>query len=333
MHLFRMCAWFGLGLCVVALGLWGALVIWFTLPLATWLLAVLGGGYVIVGLLCLYGGYRAGRPIRGLLPFALLTGVVAVWWSQIQARNDRDWLADVAQLPSVEVEGSQILLRNVRNFDYSSETDFVPRWEDWSLELDQLQSLDLIAVYWMGDTIAHTILSFGFGERQVAISIEIRKEKGEGFSTIAGFFRRYELYYVVGDERDLIGVRANHRDPREDVYLYRVQAPKVKIRELFLEYAKKINRLREVPEFYNTLTTNCTTNIATHAWALGGDLPVSWKILASGYFPELVYQHGALDQSLPFEELKRRSLVNDRAQTAEREGDFSKHIRAGLPGM
>ena len=240
----------------------------------------------------------------------------------------------MARLPSAEMEGDLVTLRNVRGFEYRSAIDYTERWYDRTVDLRRLESLDLIAVYWMGDAIAHTMLSFGFaGEEPVTISIETRKERGEAYSALAGFFRRYELYYVVGDERDLIGLRTTYREPTEDVYLYRVHAPRENIRRLFLDYVAKINALHERPEFYNTGTTNCTTNIVTHVRAIREGVPLDWRMLLSGHFPELVYAYGALDQSLPFEALRRQSLVNERARAADGAPDFSRRIRDGLPGV
>jgi Domain of unknown function (DUF4105) len=257
---------------------------------------------------------------------------VLAWWSTIEPTNDRSWQADVARLPSVEVDGDLVTLHNVRSFEYRSAVDYTERWYDRTVDLRQLDSLDLIAVYWMGDDIAHTMLSFGFGGEPVTISIETRKEQGEQYSALAGFFRRYELYYVVGDEDDLVGLRTTYREPTEDVYLYRMHAPPRNIRRLFLEYAAKINALHEEPEFYNTATTNCTTNIVTHVKALREDVPLDWRMLLSGHFPELIYEYGALDQSLPFAELRRRSLINERARAADGADDFSRRIREHLPG-
>ena len=255
------------------------------------------------------------------------------WWSTIEASNDRVWQADVAVLPSAEIDGEIVTLRNIRGFKYHSETDYIPRRYDKVVDLCRLDTLDLIAVYWMGDAIAHTILSFGFEGDYVAISIEIRKERDETYSALAGFFRRYELHYVVADEQDLIGLRTTYRRPPEDVYLYRVTIPKENVRRLFLEYLKKINSLRSVPEFYNTATTNCTTNILMHVQAFQERTPWSWKVLLSGYFPELIYERGRLDRSLSFDELRRRSLINERARSADDANDFSRLIREGLPGI
>ena len=188
----------------------------------------------------------------------------------------------------------------------------------------------------MGDAIAHVLVSFEFADAPpLAVSIETRKEVGEAYSTVLGFFKRYELVYVVADERDLIGVRTNVRaDPPEDVYLYRVQAPPENARRLFLEYIHQMNELREQPQFYNTATTNCTTMVLINNRVNGAISLLNWKILLSGYLPQLVYEHGRLDQSLPFAELRQRSRVNDAARAAGIDAaDFSQRIRAGLPGF
>ena len=217
-------------------------------------------------------------------------------------------------------------MRNVRNFDYRSETDFTPRYYDRTFDLRKLESVDLFAVYWMGPHIAHTILSFGFeGGDQLAFSIEARKEKSEGYSTLGGFFRQYELFYVVADERDVIRLRTNYRkDPPEDVYLYRLHGPAENGRRLLREYLHKINALRSEPEFYNTLTANCTGNIWLHSRVNPEHLPFSWKILASGHVPEYLHQAGKLDTRVSFDELAKAGHINARARAADQAPDFSR---------
>ncbi len=213
-----------------------------------------------------------------------------------------------------------------------SDQDFAPRYDDRTFDLRELDAVDLVAVYWMGDAIAHIIVSFGFAGEHVAISIETRKEKGEAYSSIAGFFKRYELIYVVGDERDLIRVRSNYRRPQEQVYLYRTRMNHDNARRLFLEYVGRINQLKERPAFYNTLTTNCTTDVWSLARALSTtQVPLDWRVLLSGYFPAYAYDLGSLDTRLPFAELKTRSLINAKAHAAAADPDFSGRIRAGLP--
>jgi hypothetical protein len=323
-------------LACVALGIagWGALAIWYALPAAEGVRLALAAAFLGLGVIGLAAAVWQRRIVRPLAPFAVACIVFAAWWSTVTPSNDRDWLTDVARNPTAEIDGDRVTLRNVRRFAYRSADDYTANWHDRTLDLAKLQTLDLYAVYWMGDPIAHIMVSFGFaGEEPVTISIETRKEKGETYSTIAGFFRQYELYYVVSEEPDVVALRTSYREPPEDVYLYRVDIPEEHIRMLFLHYLGEINRLAEKPKFYNTATTNCTTVIAMHARALGGELPRSWKVLLSGYFPELLYERGVLDQSLPYPELRQASLINARAEAALGAPDFSERIRDGLPGM
>jgi Domain of unknown function (DUF4105) len=261
--------------------------------------------------------------------------LLLAWWQGVEPSNDRDWQTEVAVLPYATVSGDLVTVHNIRNFDYRTETDFTPAYYDKAFDLRKLQGVDLVAVYWMGPAIAHTILSFAFeGGDHLAFSIETRKEKGEGYSTIKGFFRQYEIYYVVADERDVVRLRTNYRkDPPEHAYLYRVHGPVENGRRLFLQYIEKINSLKDRPEWYNTLTTNCTTNIWAHTRINPGHLPFSWKILASGYVPEYLYEAGRLNNTLPFAELQRLSEINARAQAADKAADFSVRIREGLPGF
>jgi hypothetical protein len=254
-------------------------------------------------------------------------------WAQVEPSNDREWIPEVARAPRATVTDTTITFHDVRNFDYRTETDFTPAWYDRTYRLDRLQGVDLWSVYWMGPAIAHMFVSFDFGEDgKVAVSIEARKSKGEGYSTVLGFFRHYELYFVVADERDVVRVRTNYRkDPPEDVYRYRLAADREMARRFLLSYVERINAVADHPEFYSTLTTNCTTTIWQLAQANPGRVPFSWKVLVSGYAAEYLYEQGRLDTSVPFEELTRRGHVNARAQAADQAPDFSERIRAPAP--
>jgi len=272
---------------------------------------------------------RRGRLLAVGLAVAT-AGVWLLWWQSPLPANDRHWQTDVAVLPYASVDGPRITLHNVRNFHYRSEFDYEPRYYDKQVNLDELVGIDLIASYWMGPAIAHVFLSFAFADGQhVAISIETRKEVGESYSTIKGFFRQYELYYVVADERDVIGLRTQHRqDPAEQVYLYPLQGSLDNARNLFMAYIERINQLHERPEFYNTLTTNCTTSIWMSAQVNEQHLPFSWKLLASGHVPQYLYERGRLQgHERPFADLQRDALINPRAQAAGNSPEFSRLIR------
>ena len=317
------------GAIVFVTSLWAAGAIYYAPVGHEWLRVAIAALWILSTLLAFALLRRRGRTFIGyLIAFAVL--VVA--WFQIPASNDRDWQPEVAMTPSVTITGDTITVHNVRNFAYRTETDFDPVWETRTYDLRQLDSGDLIAVYWASKAIAHIMVSFGFaGKDYLAVSIETRKEKGESYSTLAGFFRQYELYYVVADERDVVSVRTTYRKPQEDVYIYRIHGPKENLRRVFLDYVKSINELHTRPEFYNTLLTNCTTSIWLHTRMNRESPPLSWKILLSGYLPAYLYELGRLDGSLPFGELERLSLVNGRAHAAGRAEDFSRLIRKGLP--
>jgi len=309
---------------------WSALAIRYAAPFADPVKAGLAMSLVLLGVAGIVGVFWSRLRIATFVLVVALAGWIGLW-SSIEPSNERDWQPDVAVLPEVVIDGDLVTVRNIRDFEYRSEVDFTPRYYDKTFDLRRLDHGDLVAVYWMGDAIAHMFVSFGFGDDSLAVSIETRKERGESYSTLAGFFKQYELFYVVADERDVIGLRTNIRsDPPEDVYVYRTKATPEQLRRLFLEYAREINALRERPEFYNTATTNCTTNIWMHTKVNGG-LPFSWKILLSGYVPELAYENGRLASDLPFAELRRRSRVNDAARAGGLGPGFSQRIRAQLP--
>lgn len=279
----------------------------------------------------LIAAWRLRGPAALAVVGLIFAGVLG-WWFSIAPSNERDWQPDVAKLAYATFDGDKVTVHNIRDFEYRTETDFTPRYVDKTFDLNDIRTIDVVSSYWAGELIAHLFLSFGFADGQhVAISIETRKEKNEDYSTLAGFFRQYEIVYVVATERDLIGVRTNHRKPPEDVYVYRTDATPEGARRLFTDYLRIMNHLAKNPEFYNTLTTNCTTVIVMHTHAIRDAIPRSWKILASGLFPEYLYELGYLDESMPFRELKQRAHVNARANAAGSDEDFSARIRVGLP--
>jgi len=324
--------WIGgiiIGLIVAILTAWCSGAFYYWHPGGPRLGAILAVAFPLATLLAFALLPRRGRTLIG---FLVVIAAIITWWTFIPASNERDWQPEVSVTPWVSQDGDLVTIHGVRNFEYRTETDFTPRWEDRTYDLRQLDSGDLIAVYWAGKAIAHVMVSFGFAGRDyVAVSIETRKAQGQSYSTLAGIYKQYELVYIAGDERDLIGVRTSYRNPQEDVYVYRVQTSRENLRRFFLDYVKTMNDMREHPVFYNTLTTNCTTSVLLHTRVNEGSAPWSWKILLSGYVPQYAYELGRLDTSVPFAELERRARVNDRAHGLERDPNFSQKIRETTP--
>ncbi len=324
-----------LGGLVTLMSLWVCLAIYYSDLPETFLRTTAAVGFA-VGTLAAFAGLK--NRLRTLIGFFVVFALIVAWWIAIKPSNARDWQADVAVLPYADVQGSQVTVHNIRNIRYRTETDYDVRYYDKTFDLTTLDSVDLIAVYWMGDAIAHIMISFGFldkdmGQDYLAFSIETRKEQGEGYSTLKGFFKQYELIYIAGDERDFIRVRTDYRRPPEDVYLYRAKTPPERVRKLFLEYIRQINAMRTQPVWYNTFTTNCTTNVVMHVRTFTDRLRYNWKILLSGYTPLYIYELGGLDTGLPFEKLRQLSLINPKARAVGDDPEFSRKIREGLPGL
>lgn len=312
---------------VVLLALWCGTALGFRFPGPTVIRHGAGGLFVLGVLATLL----AVRPlVRKGAVLTVLFGLFAAFYATVRPSNDRDWSPEVAFPPTGSVSGDTLTLKNVRNFRYRSESDFTERWETRTYDLSAIEGADLYLSYWGSPLIAHTIVAWDFTSAPpLAVSIETRKERGEQYSAIRGFFREYELYYVAADERDLIGLRTNHRD--EDVYLYRVRISPEAARDLLLDYVKTMNELAEHPRWYNAAIDNCTTGIRVHVEHIGSVRPWDWRILVNGHGDELMYERGNIATDLPFDELKRRSNVVARAKAAGDAPDFSARIREGLP--
>jgi hypothetical protein len=311
---------------LVALGLaWATLALWLDGAQSRTLAGMLVVGLVLVIVLSL----ALVRPLlRGLTISLLPIVAVVLWWTSIAPSNSRDWTPDVARTARATFDGSHVTIQNVRNFNYRSENDYDQRWETRTYDLDRIQGLDLFISFWGPTEIAHTIVSWDFDDGQhLAISIETRKEKGESYSALRGFFRQYELYYVVADERDLVGLRTNYRG--EQVYLYRIRVPPAQARALLVDYLDEVNSLADHPEWYNALTQNCTTTIRGHTQHIGAAGSFDWRMLVNGHLDELLYERGQIDTSLPFADLKLRSDITDKAKAADDSPDFSAKIRQG----
>jgi uncharacterized protein DUF4105 len=270
------------------------------------------------------------RDRRMTAAFVVLYVCVIVWWLSIAPSHDRNWRPEVAVMPRAVIEGDRVRLTGVRNFDYRSRNDFTVRYEEREVQLSHLTALDFYVSYFMEGPVGHTFVSFIFDNAPpLSISIETRPEVGEGFAPVASMFKQFELIYVVGEERDLVGVRANHR--QEPVYLYRLNTSADDARRLLLVYLERINELADRPEFYHLLTNSCTINIVRYANAAGRVGRIDIRHILNGLADSYLYRSGRIDTTLPFDELRRRSLINEAALAADGSSDFSQRVRASLP--
>ena len=242
--------------------------------------------------------------------------------------NERDWTIDQVRLARAEFANDQVQIQNVRNVNYRSTSDFDVHWETRTYDLNRVETLwFLVEPFsdWRGP--AHTFLSFGFADgRYLGISVEIRKEKGEAFSPFLGLFRQYELIYVLADERDLITLRATHRN--DAVFLYKMRATPEKVRALLLSMLQRANQLAEKPEFYNTLTNTCTSNIVDHIDVIApGRIPLSYKTLLPAYSDDLSFDLGLIDTNLTRSQYRAAHQINALVHRFADSPEFSQAIR------
>jgi hypothetical protein len=316
-------------LLVTAMTAWGAAFLWFSnlpwAPLRATMAIVFAAGTL--------GSFLfLKRRSLTLTAYLAVFVLLLIWFFSLRPSNDRVWAPEVAVLATATVNGHFVEIKNVRNFDYRTETDFTPRYYDKTYDLDKLQSVDLVLSTWGIPGVAHVLVSFGFSDDQyVCFTIEMRPEKDEVRSMVQSFFRKYELIYLVSDERDVIRLRTNYRQPHEQVHIYRTRLPVEHQRDLFLSYVSKVDQLSRKPEWYNALQDNCTTGVLDRTKTYKGRARYNWKILAAGYVAEYAYDIGMLDRRIPFSELTQRAAVNAKAEAADQAPDFSRRIREGVP--
>lgn len=250
-------------------------------------------------------------------------------WTFLRPSHDRRWAVDQSILPFAQFEGERAVIHGVRNFTWTSSTDFRPAWEVRRYNLDDIRTAWYVLVpfskTWRGP--AHAFVSFGFADGEyVAISVEARREEGEGYGVLKGMLRRYELIYVIGTETDLIGRRAVYDGA--DVYLYPIRATPAAVRAMFTAMLERANHLHATPEWYNSITNNCTLNLVHHVNAIApGRIPTSWRILLPGYSDAVIYGLGLIDSTQGLAGTRDRYRINTRAVAAFHSPDFSARIR------
>ncbi len=326
----------------VAASVWALSALYFDVPIpwlripAACLYLLLIGAFV----------WLSRRNAKGILLWLGSLALVIAWWMSLVPTNTRPWQPDVAELPWTERSGDFITIHNIRNFLYRTESDYTPRWDVKTVNLAQIQGVDLFLTHFGSPWIAHAIVSFQFrdtagNDTYIAMSIEQRKVIGQSYSALRGFFRQYELIYLVADERDVVRLRTNYRTG-EDVRLYHTLTKPDDARRLFLQYVEWIERLRNHPQWYDAVTDNCTSSVTSYLAKnhVGGVSRWDWRSLLNGYGDQMLYDDGDLATGgLSFQDLSVQALINtsakslDAAKSPGDNPDFSRDIRRGHPGF
>jgi len=266
------------------------------------------------------------RTAAGPVGVLLLTATIG--WTAMEPSNARVWQTEQQLMPRAAFDGDLVTVHNVRNFRWGPGTHVRPSWESRTYDMTGLSSVWYVLTPFSRDRRgpAHAFVSFGFDDgSHVAISVEARREAGEKYSILRGVLKRFEIMYVIGDERDLIQLRVLNGD---DVHVYPMRASQAGMRSLFVDMLTRANDLYEQPEFYGTMRNNSTTNLLRHVNTVT-DRPIryGWRILLPGHSDEIAHDRGLIDTTLPLDSARTRFLINDRALRATRGEDYSRIIR------
>ncbi|MBS1369798.1 MAG: DUF4105 domain-containing protein [Lentisphaeria bacterium] len=221
------------------------------------------------------------------------------------------WQAPWGRAPLVEYAGSRVTVRNVRDFHYRSVDDYDVRYTDFNFDPSTVRTIDVAISHWDGmQAIAHTMLSFGFEDgRYLAVSMETRLPEGVEQGFLPGFYHQYEILMVLATEEDLFKLRTDFR--HEELYLYRTNATPEQARELLDYVMLRADGLSKHPEFYNSITSNCTTSLAPLLRVIDPTFEGDLRLLLNGYSDELLFELGYLKhhEGETFSELKKRRLA------------------------
>lgn len=295
---------------VLLSSLWALLFIWIHQPIHTAFTYGLLCLWLLLSCCTIYGilkrtAWRS--PTLGTYGMALVI-TLSIYFT-LEPQNDRIWQDETEKVIQFQFKDGKVEIQNIRNFIWRSNTDYDIQWETRQYDLEQLNKIDLVVSHFIQGPVAHVFISFGFNNGEhLAFSLEVRQEHDEGFSTVGGFFRQYELALVVGDENDLIFTRSNIRD--EDVYIYPIKMNQTEIQMLFLEYLNKANRLQHTPVWYNTYVSNCTTilfDLMEHAI---GQIPRDYRVTLPGLIPNYLYDKKVLDNRISLKQWKEKAYIN-----------------------
>jgi hypothetical protein len=250
---------------------------------------------------------------------------------RLKPSNDRSWVNDNERVTTAEFDGDEVTVRNVRDFDWRSTRDFDERWNDLTFRLDQVTKIWFVLEYFdpTRRQMAHTVLSFEFEDgRRLACSIEVRREKEERFHPVKGLFRQYELIYTWATERDVIGVRTRCRRNSVTHLFEAVILGPGNERRMLESYLHRTNKLSDKPEWYNTVTNTCTTNIVRHVNEVyPGRVPRAVAVLLPGLSPKLLHRRNLVKMHGTLEETLKRSIIDERAKSWDESCDFGDWIR------
>jgi hypothetical protein len=257
---------------------------------------------------------------------------VAVWYvGFIKPNPNEDWIPKHARMPHVEIVGGKVYVKDVRNYTWRTPTDYTPGYEDHVYDVRALDSVYFVlSPIFDLEPVAHVWVGFGFSDGQhVAVSVEARGVNGRPFGLFPSLFRQFQLIYVIGDERDVVGLRGVAREAA--VRFYPVRSTREGRRALFLGMMERARSLEEHPEFYNLIANNCLNNVTDQVRRLGGrELPGELRLLLTGFSDRLAFDYGFIDTELPFERAREAYRIDEWMRNTPLDETFSQRLRETL---
>lgn len=311
---------------VAVSALWCSNVLYYLLPGIPWLQMVAPAAFISLWVLLFLFVPKRRFVLAGYVVSVLL---VCSAWMNMRASNDHNWLPEYSRIARMEkIDDDRILLHDLRDFSYhGTRENFTENYQTVTYDLRDIEGMDFALSYWDDNTlIAHTMLVFRFRHGpNVVVSAETRREAGEPWDVVRGFFNQYELIYVVGTEPDLLGRRIQISN--EDVFLYPSVLDQAASREVFMNVMGQINDLQETPRFYNTLTQNCTSSLVQVARHKENFHWSDLSLLLNGASDKLLISRGAIEKNGTYWESKFAHYISPKGKHASR-GEFSKAIRS-----
>lgn len=309
--------------------LWGTLALWYKLP-GPDLVGTIGAGcFGVFGIATLIAFFRPVR-WRWLAVFAVALVGINMWWNTLVPPIDANWSPEVARQATGTIDGDILTLDNVRAFNWRTADDYDPQWVTKSYDLSQITSVDMFLSYWGGPSMAHFMLSFGFANGEyLTWSNEVRRQIGGSFSPVSDFFKAHPIVVIAAEEQDVVGLRSNIR--KERVQIFPLRSKPENRRKLIEAYVAAANEIAQKPHWFNSVFTNCSRTAILLARHVGIKLPMDYRVIVNGYFPELLYERGSLNADVSLQELYELGVIDARAMAEGLTDNYSAAIREGVP--
>lgn len=279
---------------------------------------------------------KKNNPKRLPLIASLLTvavcAVLSTFFLFLKPSNNRHWVEEFSVLPDVEIDGDVVTIHNIRDWRHSEKETTSHHYISRAFDSNKLERVwFLIEPFGQWDGVAHTYFVFDFIDQEpVSFSIEARREVGEEYSAFLGLFKKYELIYMWGTEQDFTLKRVVQL--KNDVHMYPMTVSGEFQKKLFMELAYATQQLKSTPRFYNTLSSNCTNNLAYHANNIqSGAAPFHYARFLTGYSGQYLYDLGYIPTQLPYEKVKEQYHINTLIdENSINQESFSQDLREKL---